>query len=155
MIQRIQSLYLFIIAILTGLMMFLPVAKFMDVAEVLKLTGLGIVDQSGETIITVYGLAVVVIAASVLPLVTIFLFKNRMLQFRLCVVEIVLLAGVLLCEAYYIWHGYDLMREASASGHMTVGFVALLPVLSLIFNFLALRGIKKDIVLVKSLDRIR
>lgn len=155
MIQRIQSLYLFIVAVLTGLVMFLPVAKFMDATEVLKLTGLGIIDQSGEMIITVYGLAAVVIAASLLALVTLFLFKNRMLQFRLCVVEIVLLAGVVLFEIYYIWYGYDLMREVAVSGYMTVGVVALFPVLSLIFNFLALRGIKRDIVLVKSLDRIR
>lgn len=155
MIQRIQSLYLFVVAVLTGLMMFLPLARFITGDEIFKLTALGMTDAAGGQVVNAYGLTVVVSIASLLALVAIFLFKNRMLQYRLCVVEMIMLVGVLLFEVYYIWNAYSAMQGLAVTGIMHVGMTGLFPIISLIFAFLALRGIKKDIVLVKSLDRIR
>ena len=104
--------------------------------------------------LTAYGLAATVIAAALLPFVTIFLYKKRLLQFRLCVVETVLLAGVMLFEIYYIWgRCAEPRRSPFQPGNSPPP--RFFPPVSLIFTYLALRGIRKDILLVKSLDRIR
>ncbi len=106
MIQRIQSLYLLLVAVLTGLMLLMPLGTFLGGTEEMYLTAFGFSDAAdGTPVLTAYGLAATVIAAALLPFVTIFLYKKRLLQFRLCVVETVLLAGVMLFEIYYIWGG--------------------------------------------------
>ena len=103
MIQRIQSLYLLLVAVLTGLMLLMPLGTFLGGTEEMYLTAFGFSDAAdGTPVLTAYGLAATVIAAALLPFVTIFLYKKRLLQFRLCVVETVLLAGVMLFEIYYI-----------------------------------------------------
>ena len=99
MIQRIQSLYLLLVAVLTGLMLLMPLGTFLGGTEEMYLTAFGFSDAAdGTPVLTAYGLAATVIAAALLPFVTIFLYKKRLLQFRLCVVETVLLAGVMLFE---------------------------------------------------------
>ena len=135
MIQRIQSLYLLLVAVLTGLMLLMPLGTFLGGTEEMYLTA-------------------TVIAAALLPFVTIFLYKKRLLQFRLCVVETVLLAGVMLFEIYYIWGGARSLSTLAVSA-WKLSAAAFFPPVSLIFTYLALRGIRKDILLVKSLDRIR
>lgn len=155
MIQRIQSLYLFIAALLTGLMLALPLGSFLGGAEEMTLTAFGFKDAaSGGLILSGYALTATVIAASVLALTTIFLFKRRMVQFRLCVVEMVLLTGVVLFEIYYIWGAVRSLSAFDTSA-WKLSLAAFFPLLSMIFTYFALRGIKKDILLVKSLDRIR
>lgn len=154
MIQRIQSLYLFLVAALTGLMLVLPLGDFLGGGEEMELTALGFRDIAGGTILNTYALSVTVIAAALLALVTIFLFRRRLVQFRLCVVEMVLLAGVLLFEIYYIWGGVRTLGTYDTAA-WKLSIAAFFPLISLIFTYLALRGVKKDILLVKSLDRIR
>ena len=152
MIQRIQSLYLLLVAVLTGLMLLMPLGTFLGGTEEMYLTAFGSAD--GTPVLTAYGLAATVIAAALLPFVTIFLYKKRLLQFRLCVVETVLLAGVMLFEIYYIWGGARSLSTLAVSA-WKLSAAAFFPPVSLIFTYLALRGIRKDILLVKSLDRIR
>ena len=150
MIQRIQSLYLLLVAVLTGLMLLMPLGTFLGGTEEMYLTAFGFSDAAdGTPVLTAYGLAATVIAA-----VTIFLYKKRLLQFRLCVVETVLLAGVMLFEIYYIWGGARSLSTLAVSA-WKLSAAAFFPPVSLIFTYLALRGIRKDILLVKSLDRIR
>ena len=146
MIQRIQSLYLLLVAVLTGLMLLMPLGTFLGGTEEMYL--------DGTPVLTAYGLAATVIAAALLPFVTIFLYKKRLLQFRLCVVETVLLAGVMLFEIYYIWGGARSLSTLAVSA-WKLSAAAFFPPVSLIFTYLALRGIRKDILLVKSLDTIR
>jgi uncharacterized membrane protein YsdA (DUF1294 family) len=86
-----------------------------------------------------------------LSLVCIFLFKNRKLQFRLCIIGILVSILVIVLE-YYKTTGF---KEASAfqSGSYQPG--ALIPFAIVVFFYLAAKGIKKDEKLVKSLDRLR
>lgn len=155
MIQRMQSLYLFLAALLTGLMLALPLGSFLGGPEEMTLTAFGFKDAaSGERVLNAYALSATVIASTLLALVTIFLFKRRLVQFRLCVVEMVLLVGVVLFEIYYIWGAAQSLAAFDASA-WKLSLAAFFPLLSLIFTYLAMRGVKKDILLVKSLDRIR
>ena len=94
------------------------------------------------------------VLAIAVPLVTIFLFKRRTLQIRLCAVEAVLLLGVIVFIALYYWLA-NRMFEGFEIEHKQLGWAAIMPVLSLILDVLAARAIFKDEVLVRSLDRIR
>ena len=51
-------------------------------------------------------MGVVLALACVLPFITIFLFKRRLLQIRLCVVEIVLLIGFVVAVILVATYGY-------------------------------------------------
>jgi peptidoglycan/LPS O-acetylase OafA/YrhL len=80
-----------------------------------------------------------------LALFTIFLFKNRKLQLRLCIAGILL--NVLLVVLYFI--------ETKDFNKGTYNIAALLPAAIVIFFFLAARGISSDEKLVKGSDRLR
>ena len=100
MIQRIQSLYLLVSTILMGLTFFAPVASFTVASgDIYTLTTFSL--SSAEVSQSTIWMGILMVIATVLPLVTIFLFKRRMLQVRLCAVEIVLLLGCIAFEAIY------------------------------------------------------
>lgn len=84
-----------------------------------------------------------------LALVTIFGFRNRPLQKKLCVVQVVLLLVV--CGLL----GWCLGSFAAPLSAWSLSAASVFPVVSLILTLLAMRGISKDERLVRSLDRIR
>jgi len=84
------------------------------------------------------------IIVGTLALLTIFLFKKRTLQLRLCVLGI-LLEGVLIFLYY---------RQVLTFTDGTYAY-ALLHSLIVIFFFLAARAINKDEKLIKNSDRLR
>lgn len=84
-------------------------------------------------------------ASFILSGFTIFLFKNRVLQMQLCLVGLLLAAGILIL---YIVE----MGKLSKS---TVALAAILPVAVLLGYLMAWRNIRKDEKLVKSLDKLR
>lgn len=92
--------------------------------------------------------------ACALPLVTIFLFRRRLLQIRLCVVEIVLLLGCVAMEGVYYFLSW---RVFSDLAFHTQGFkpAIALPLDRLLFAYLAARAIFRDELLVRAADRIR
>ena len=154
MIQRIQSLYLLLAAVLTGLTFAMPLSSFLGGAAEMKLNALGFFDAEGQMVLSAYGLSALAGCAALLALVIIFLFKKRLVQFRLCVVEMVLLAGTIVFEIYYIWGGVQSLG-GSATAAWRMHIAALFPLFALIFAYLGLLGIRKDILLIRSLDRIR
>ncbi len=83
-------------------------------------------------------------ASLVLSLVTIFLFKDRKLQIRLCYVGLALSVLVLL---------FYFLEIKKLTGNLALSslFVLAIP----ISYFMALRGIRHDEKLVKSLDKLR
>jgi hypothetical protein len=81
----------------------------------------------------------------VLALFTIFMFKNRKQQLRLCIL------GILL-EAVLIFLYY---RQLSTFTNGTYSLTSLLQVGIILFFILAARGISKDQKLVKESDRLR
>lgn len=96
-------------------------------------------------------LVAIIIALGLLSLVTIFLFKNRKLQFRLTILAIVLTIGYLLLQYVNI----EQFKKDNAIITGSYQVAALLPILMIIFLIMAARGIYKDEKLVKSLDRLR
>lgn len=155
MIQRIQTLYLLGIVALMVAALFTPLAYFVAGTEVYELFAFSLkpegTTEAGQS--TMY-MGIIVALATLLPLVTIFLYKNRMLQIRLCAVELVLLAGAEIFMAIYY---YLSNRMFSMMEFHTQGFriAIIFPIVALILDYLALRAIFKDEMLVRSLDRIR
>ena len=90
-------------------------------------------------------LMVTTIAVGVLALITIFLFKNRTLQSRLCILGIFLEA--LLIFLYY--------REVKTFVQGTYSLTAILHSIIVIAFFLSARAINKDEKLIKDSDRLR
>ncbi len=147
MIQRIQTLYLLVVAALVAVTLF---AWFGVGGERYDLYAFALRSADGTAVLRapVYtGIALA--AACALPLVTIFLFRRRMLQVRLCVVEMVLLAGAETMLAAYFFFGHGV---ADFQGLKPV---AALPLVGVLFAWLAARAIFRDELLVRSLDRIR
>ena len=153
MIQRIQTIYLFLSALLISLMHVFPVAKLH--------TGPG-----GEIIFRSFGffnelspgvlipsLPVLLLlgVVALLYLIAIFLFRNRNLQARVCRLNFLLLIGSLGLMAYYVLHVY---RQVEAVG-LTIKIAALFPLITIVLTWLAVRGIIKDENLVRSVDKIR
>lgn len=159
MIQRVQSLYLFLAAVAMAAMMFIPsmlyIAPLGEFA--LRAPGYSFAPHgAGETVMlsqTVM-LRVAVFMSVILPLLLIFVYKNREAQHKLCYAEIALVAAAQIMVVYYGFFAYGEVIADPSIGR-TFGMGLVMPVVALIFTALAMRGIKKDIKLVKSLDRIR
>lgn len=153
MIQRIQSVYLFIITILMILPPCTPIAQLIVPAGgIFEFYSYGVIQIEGQPALKVYywTLLSINIIAILIPFITIFLYKRRRWQVRLCLIEIIL------CLFFFALMWYDLNRfanDAEISIMYKIGFI--LPVISAILGYLALRGVLKDIQLIRSYDRIR
>lgn len=152
MIQRIQTLYLFAAAALMVTALLTPLAYFAAGTDEYTLRAFSL-SGSGMTQSTIY-MGIVMALAAAVPLVNIFLFKRRMLQIRLCAVELVLLLGSVAFIGIYYYLSARMISQAEFHAH---GFriAAVFPLVALVLDYLAMRAIFKDELLVKSLDRIR
>jgi hypothetical protein len=147
MIQRIQSLWLFIAALLNaGMLLFNLYSAHIMVNGADTVTNMRI-NGPNEFLLLLLGLVIMIV-----PLVAIFMFKNRKKQKSIVVFSIV---AVIAFIATLLMHvaNFNNQTPAPANGGYSVG--AVLPVISIIFLVMAIRGINKDEKLVKSLDRLR
>lgn len=136
MIQRIQSLYLLIVTILTATLFF---TKLVTVNG----SEFGVTD----TIYMIIPTAVI----GLLSLGTIFCFNNRTLQVRVCIFNMLLMLGWYAMGAFLAWKALDLSQHNDLDFSIAITF----PLVSIILTYLAIRGILKDDALVKSYDRLR
>lgn len=155
MIQRIQTVYLLLATVLMSLTLFLPLATIWQGGNEIVIKAWFADGTVGFKAPLPLYLGILLSVATLLPLVTIFLYKKRMTQIRLCVSEIVLLLGSALFIALYCYRMCDVLAELMQDLNFTLGFAALMPVVAIIPMILAIRGIAKDEALVRSLDRIR
>lgn len=174
MIQRIQSLYLFVITILFVSMVVTPLMDFrkeyypqrptlVESGEVVMTSGdtkvvenyvmnyKGIVsEKTGDvvtptTLVTIYEIIVALIAT-----LTLCLFKNRQLQIKLTLFNLVLQLGFYILMGVYV---YTAGKYAGLDWHfrITVAF----PLIAAILSYLAFRAITRDELMVRAMDRIR
>ena len=152
MIQRIQSIFLFVSLCFVTPMFFAPVAKLVyETGEILtfNLTGFYLSEAGTTTCISnQYSLMLFGILICALNLIIIFLYRKRMIQLRLCIYNILLLIGLAGVMLFVL---YSLQGVRSVSFSMP----AVFPVVSIILHYLAFRGIRKDELMVQSLSRLR
>lgn len=136
MLQRIQTIYLFLATLASAGLIF-----------VLELWENGAGESVfAEDVLLVFGLFLV---SALISFVTIFLFKNRKLQFVLGRLNIIL--NLILLGLFVYW-------SLNISGEINIsekGIGMLIPIISIVFLVLANKAIKKDEDLVKSVDRLR
>jgi hypothetical protein len=151
MIQRIQSLYLLIAAILTALLLKWPFAEFLIDSTVYVFKA-GSIEASDGSFLLVKTLPLLILLIIILGLtvVTVFLYKKRTLQMRLTIFSILLTLGI---YALFYYYYNQAMSLKSLTFSYDIGLV--IPLVNGILLFLAFRGIKKDDEVIKSLDRIR
>ncbi len=154
MIQRIQTLYLLLVAALMAVALFAPLGWFAGDGNEFVLRALGIENAGGQVELSTRYLAVLAVLATALPVVTIFLFRRRMLQLRLCAVEMVLLLGTALMEGIYYFLGCRLFAQTQIHAQALRPAI-FLPLVCLPLAFLAARAILRDEALVRAADRIR
>ncbi|RYD53449.1 MAG: DUF4293 family protein [Sphingobacteriales bacterium] len=148
MIQRIQSLWLFLASMISGLL-FMPSTVLYKWA----VPALPIVQTETLTATKFYPLLIIAAFMTILPLVTIFFFKDRPRQRGLATLSI--LAS--LAFAIVMFMKITAIRSSGISkvGEQYGILGALVPVISIVFLILAVRGIRKDEKIIKSLDRLR
>jgi hypothetical protein len=156
MIQRIQSLYLFIAAMLTGSFIWLKLATLANDTSTHTLTFKGIMQSSttmGEPSQLLYNswpLALLVIITTVVSLIALFLYKKRMLQIRIVGMNAALQLG-LFAMVFYLGQTSASNLEAVISYHLPVAF----PLVAVVLSILAIIAIGKDEALLRSFNRLR
>jgi hypothetical protein len=123
------------------------------------ITGIVVVNggEVGETLVSStlsICVAVLVGVAALLPLITLFFYRKRMVQVRLLAAEFVLLVGSIGVMAWYVWRIWrDVLTDMSSNFYFS--FWPLLIIVALVTNFFATKGVMRDEILVRSADRIR
>jgi hypothetical protein len=175
MIQRIQSFYLVLAVVCMILMFRFPIATYTtstvngDISAALQLTnsksvvaenaidyhfvGDDMVKFSGKWVLTL-----LVIITGVIALVSLFLFKNRVLQMR--VVAVGFLLSVLNVFLVFIWAVDAFVDKATAAMactdvQVTYGVSTWAMIAAAVLMLLAQRSIKKDEEKVRAADRLR
>ncbi|MDQ3050964.1 MAG: DUF4293 domain-containing protein [Bacteroidota bacterium] len=159
MIQRIQTLFLLGVVILSIALFFIPLSEksvtdvttgetskyTMLLADVSKADG----PAAPVVVATNYPVLIVNLLLMVMSLYTIFIFKNRTAQIRLCMLGGLLAAVQLILIFYYS----DAMGPVSITAHYLPGVYL---VAAQVFLLLAARRfIRKDDMMVKAANRIR
>ena len=143
MIQRIQSVWLFIASMLSGLLFIFPLFHYRAFTPTLMPV------ERFEGVRNYLPLLLMAAAITLLPLISIFFFGDRKRQrgfVWLCIV---------LCVAFI---AFMVMRYANISNMSGLSWSIpgpVFPEASIIFLIMALRGIRHDEKLVKSMDRLR
>ncbi len=141
MIQRVQTIWLIIAAIAVFLTL-----KFSFYSGTLS-NGTLVSQNSFHSLIATdnFILMVLTCALGSALIINIFLFKHRMLQFRICIIAILL--EMLILFLYY--------RQTKFYSNGNVDIWAIFHLVTIICLILAARGIYKDEKLIKDSNRLR
>ena len=144
MIQRIQTIYLLFAAIVSGGLTFV-FSLWTNVEKILFFA----IDAFDSNDLLIKLIPILFVVSALLSIITIFLFKNRKLQFvlgRLNILTNLFLLGLL------IYQSLNLSGETVVSEK---GIGLVLPIIVIFLLAIANKAIKKDEDLVKSVDRLR
>lgn len=166
MIQRIQTVYLALVLILSFVGLISTIGEWTVAdATVASFSNFAFgADGAFKSLDATSGpwcLGVLLIMVIFLSGMSIMLFRKRMRQLRLTIISTILLVGYVATYAVFAYY-YQLNLEQLVPANETmlmpvfhIKFIGMFPVLSIILNCLAIIGIRKDEALVRSLDRIR
>lgn len=149
MIQRIQTLWFLLASAVAVLIYFFPVielttenAIYVYQYDSISIAGIDNLIQSGYIVAGLLGII------AILSFISVFLFKNRLLQLRICTLISLLDIFLIALISYF-----SILTETNIVA--TIGLSAILPVIILILILMARRAVKKDELLIKAADRIR
>jgi hypothetical protein len=152
MIQRIQSIWLLLACFTICCLLILPAvtASFNQIDYYLIADG--VYQKATDNNIKVEnttGLFVSTIVVALFSLMNIFNFKKRFIQKKLISLNILLIVGL------GFWYSQYAIKIPGGLGNLNYITGLAIIVLGIIFNCLALKGIKNDENLLRSADRLR
>jgi glucan phosphoethanolaminetransferase (alkaline phosphatase superfamily) len=156
MIQRLQSIFLLIVVIISTVLLFVTFAEFpygneLFMQDLICVTS---TSQPGIPVASNYYIAVVDVAVALIALTSIFLFRNRKRQMFMGNLNMLLIVAMIVLMFYSAGKNTEeLVPGITLPVKYQVG--AWLPIGQIVFTWLANRFIKKDEELVRSADRIR
>lgn len=145
MIQRKQSLWLFLASLAgAGVLFFDTYRGEIHTGDLVETKVLRVADH--------YPSLLIALVMIILPLVTIFMYRNRKRQMRMSVVAIISVISFLTMMLSRV-SGLGKLVPPVTNGSYWIG--AISPAIALVFLILAVAGIRKDENLVRSADRLR
>ena len=157
MIQRIQSVFLLLLALSMLSMLALPLWHKVDGLTHQELTLTAWNFEAGHLALPkgvgpVFLIASLAIASAVTAAREIFLFRNRFGQLKLGTLNLLFIVATFGLEFYFYSKG-EFLLNPKLEGQLQPAFY--LPTLALMLNLLANRFIRRDEQLVRSADRLR
>ena len=169
MIQRVQTIFLFLIVVAMGVALSNPLWEKSGLGsiEMAHLTALqyseqqAIAQQPGvpsstsptTTITSVWYLGLLLALVALSSLYAIFQYRNRLTQTGLCAVNALMLTAIMGIVLYRTLYAGKTYGNPADQGEFLPGFYAIIA--ALVFNALANRFIRRDEKLVRGSDRIR
>ena len=147
MLQRIQTVWLLLAAVLTGLLFQSPLADISAGNELYQFNLNGIF-KGDERLFSGLPLILFTTLIILLHLYAIFSYKKRIRQMRVLAFTIILLVGLTGLILFFAYYGF---KGATVSFKIPVAF----PLVAAIIDYLAIRAIGKDEALIRSIDRLR
>lgn len=145
MIQRKQSIWLLLAALLNA-------AVFLGANFSIETRIQNVLQTNRYKVLQHLPSTLFILAAIVLALIAIFLFRKRPLQMKISLLA-------LLATMAYCFINWMRIKEIFANNKMisnySFGLASITPYFAIVFILLACLGIRKDEKLVKSLDRLR
>ncbi len=149
MIQRIQTVFLFLVTLISVLLFFIPFVEYRMGNEYLSISLMPL-NKPNNVASLIYATSLVNIGILLLSAYTVFQYRNRKKQMRIA--RALMLVAMMLLSSML---GIDYFRGDKALWTKTYLWTSLLPIASVLFAFMAQRFIKKDEDLVRSAERIR
>lgn len=152
MIQRKQTLFLLLAVISAIVCLCLPLGQFTAgnaLGGSSTMYNLWIVRPDGVHDFSVWVLFAILLVTCPISLIAIFSYKNRMVQSRFCMFNILLLLG------WYVVMAAMTLNTKEAAGGFNIFIPSALPAVSMVLHFMARKAILADEALVRSADRIR
>lgn len=155
MLQRIQTLYLTIVIVLMSLMFFYPTITVMTTSGIdYSLSFLGFKTAHDNQSLFVFPTTLLSILNVTIPLITLCtipLFKHRILQIRISIFNMLLMLGY---YGLFIWVVFVVIKN-NIEGTFSYNWPIILPLISIILTYLAVRAIGRDEAIVQSYNRLR
>ena len=153
MIQRIQTLYLFIAFVLMLLLFFFPLAEILSGEGQLYAFRFDGLYYAGHETVYIQTVPTIILLSVIVAItfISIFLYRRRVTQMRINFFNMLLMLGYVGLVYFYV---QDFSKSLEAELVRYKVFDAF-PFVGAIFSYLAIRAIGKDEALIRSIDRIR
>lgn len=150
MIQRIQTIYLLVASILMAMLSFIPVATVNLSGDIFLLDGTGFMSLDESLFEAKWGLLFLLILSALIPMIAIFLYNRRVLQMRLTMFSALITLGMVVA---FLFYGHQALGGTFEGFKPTYAFS--FPIVAVILELLAYRGIAIDHRTIKYADRLR
>lgn len=157
MLQRVQSIWFFLSAVMVLLLFLFPFMQFADAAGLAyarKVSGLyGQVDGQISQLESSWLLTIYTAVVGIFPIYIISQFKDRKKQIMLSLIAMLLVVMLGVWLYFMINQTLTLHQLTFSTSQLGLG-VILLPI-AIVFLFMGQAGVKKDEKLIRSADRLR